>query len=77
MPGMESEKTMKGEIRLGEMERLDPYRHIPKTDGDRERIIEALFWGWELMVDDSGNVWISDREEKIAYVDLQTGKEMV
>lgn len=59
------------------IERFDPYRHIPKTDGDREKIIEALFWGWELMVDDLGNVWISDREEKIAHVVLQAGREMV
>lgn len=57
------------------MGRFNPYKHISETDGDREKIIEALFWVWELMVDGPENAWISDREVKIAHVAFQAGRE--
>lgn len=53
------------------LERFDPARHIPVTDGDRDLIENALWTGWELMVDARGTVWIGDHEERIADVTVQ------
>lgn len=51
------------------MVRFDPKLHISVTDKDRKAIENALWEGWELMVDETiGEVWIGDREEKIAMV---------
>nr|DAO79447.1 MAG TPA: MH2 domain [Caudoviricetes sp.] len=51
------------------MERFDPEIHLPETDEDRIEIEKALWQGWELQVDEnSGEVWIENREEKIADV---------
>ncbi len=54
---------------MGRTVRFDPYNHHPVTDQDRKRIENALWEGWELMVDKSnGDVWIGDREERIAEI---------
>lgn len=51
------------------MEQFDPEIHLPETDEDRVKIEKALWQGWELQVDEnSGEVWIGNREEKIATV---------
>lgn len=51
------------------MERFDPEIHLPETDEDRIEIEKALWQGWELQADEnSGEVWIENREEKIADV---------
>lgn len=53
---------------MGKIVRFDPNVHLPVTDEDRSRIENTLWEGWELMVDEtSGDVWIGDREEKIAH----------
>lgn len=49
------------------MVRFDPKQHIPATEGDRRRIENALWEGWELLVDADGGVWIGT-EERIATV---------
>ena len=51
------------------MVKFDPKLHVPVTDKDRKAIENALWEGWELMVDETtGEVWIGNREEKIATV---------
>lgn len=51
------------------MEQFDPEIHLPETDEDRDKIEKALWKGWELQVDEnSGEVWIGNKEEKIATV---------
>ncbi|MCM1543491.1 MAG: helix-turn-helix domain-containing protein [Blautia sp.] len=53
----------------GTMEAFDSCVHFPATAGDRHRIENALWEGWELMVDrDTNEVWIGDREELIAKI---------
>lgn len=49
------------------MVRFDPCIHLPATGEDRCQLENALWEGWELMVDeDTGEVWIGDKEEGIA-----------
>lgn len=49
------------------MVRFDPCIHLPATGKDHRRLENALWEGWELMVDEvTGEAWIGDREEKIA-----------
>lgn len=57
---------------------FNPYKHFPETDDDRQKIEYALWMGWELTVDaKTGEVWIGDREEKIAQLDWRgKGKEL-
>lgn len=51
------------------MEAFDPEIHLPETDEDRIKIERSLWEGWELWVEESsGEVWIGNREEKIANV---------
>ena len=51
------------------MEAFDPEIHLPETDEDRVKIEKALWDGWELLVDEnSGEVWIGNKEEMIATV---------
>lgn len=57
------------------MVKFNPYIHIPVTDGDRSRIENALWEGWELMVDPDGGVWIGAGEERIAAVKPSGRKE--
>ncbi len=54
------------------MEQFNPEIHLPETDEDRIKIEKALWQGWELQVDEnSGEVWIGNREEKIATVSVR------
>lgn len=51
------------------MEAFNSEIHLPETDEDRAKIEKALWDGWELLVDEnSGEVWIGNKEEKIGTV---------
>ena len=51
------------------MEAFNPEIHLPETDEDRAKIEKALWDGGELLVDEnSGEVWIGNKEEKIGTV---------
>ncbi len=53
------------------LQRFSPEIHLPATQKDRERMEQALWEGWELMVDgETGEVWIGRREQKIANIAL-------
>lgn len=70
---MQKEKSEQG------MARFHPDIHQPATPEDREKIIKALWEGWELMVDlQTGKVWIGKREELIAevFIEVREGKSL-
>lgn len=50
------------------MARFTPGIHQPATEQDRRRMEDALWEGWELMVDPDGVVWIGAGEEQVARV---------
>ncbi len=54
---------------MGKMVGFNPSIHHPATAESRHRIENALWEGWELMVDEaSGDVWIGYWEECIAKI---------
>lgn len=58
------------------MKRFDPAIHHPATEADWKKIENALWEGWELMVEEgTGEVWIGSREDKIAKVSVGIGAD--